>query len=157
AGTEFGIYVSWDDGGRWQRLQLNLPVAPVSDLRVHRKDLVVSTFGRGLWVLEDLGVVQQAGDLRAGDSHLFAPRLGNRPAGTGSCPPGDGGATISSCLTAPTEPVTIEIANEHGGLVARYASRPSSGPKEPDLLANLTSVFEGWDVVTTRPGLNRFR
>src|SRR6185436_11213549 len=75
-GTEFGIYASWDDGDRWQRLQLNLPVAPVSDLQVNAKDLVVSTFGRGLWVLEDLGVVQQADGLRADVNHLFAPRPG---------------------------------------------------------------------------------
>jgi hypothetical protein len=46
AGTEFGLYVSFDDGAHWQRFQLNLPVTPVTDLRVHRKDLVVSTQAR---------------------------------------------------------------------------------------------------------------
>jgi photosystem II stability/assembly factor-like uncharacterized protein len=157
AGTEFGIYVSWDDGGRWQRLQLNLPVAPVSDLLVHRKDLVVSTFGRGLWVLEDLGVVQQAGGLRAETNHLFAPRPGYRPAGNGSYIPVDGGATISYYLTSQTHPVTIEISDEHGAFVVRYVSRAPDDPWPSDLLADFASVFEGRDVVPTRQGINRFR
>ena len=157
AGTEFGIYASWDDGVSWQRLQLNLPVAPVSDLRVHRKDLVVSTFGRGLWVLEDLGIVQQADGLRAGESHLFAPRPGYRPAGNGAYIPLDGGATITYSLASPTHPVTIEIDDERGDLVARYVSRAPDDPWKSELPADFASVFEGRDVVGTRQGINRFR
>lgn len=157
AGTEFGIYVSWDDGARWQRLQLNLPVVPVSDLRVHRKDLVLSTFGRGLWVLEDLGVVQQAGGLRADVNHLFAPRPGYRPAGNGSYPPLDGGATITYYLASQTHPVTIEIDDERGNFVARYVSRSPDDPWKSDLPADFASVFEGRNVVGTRKGINRFR
>lgn len=157
AGTEFGVYVSWDDGGRWQRLQLNLPVVPVSDLRVHRKDLVLSTFGRGLWVLEDLGVVQQAGGLRAEVNHLFAPRPGFRPAGNGSYTPLDGGATITYYLTSETHPVTVEISDERGNFVARYVSRSPDDPWISDLPADFASVFEGRDVVGTRQGINRFR
>ncbi len=157
AGTEFGIYASWDDGGRWRRLQLNLPVVPVSDLRVHRKDLVVSTFGRGLWVLEDLGVVQQADGLRADTNHLFAPRPGYRPAGNGSYPPLDGGATITYYLTTQTHPVTLEISDERGNLVARHVSRSPDDPWISDLPADFGSVFEGRGVVGTRQGINRFR
>ena len=157
AGTEFGIYVSWDDGGRWRRLQLNLPVVPVSDLRVYRKDLVISTFGRGLWVLEDLGVVQQADGLRADANHLFAPRPGYRPAGNGSYIPVDGGATISYYLASQTHPVTIEISDERGDFVARYVSRSPDEPWVSDLPADFASVFEGRGVVPTRKGINRFR
>ena len=54
AGTEFGIYVSFDNGGHWQSFQLNLPVTPVTDMKVAHGDLVISTQGRSFWILDDL-------------------------------------------------------------------------------------------------------
>ncbi len=60
AGTEFGIYVSWDDGDHWQSLQLNLPVSGVRDLTIHGDDLVVATFGRSFWILDNITPLRQA-------------------------------------------------------------------------------------------------
>ena len=54
AGTDTGVFVSWDDGDHWQSLSLNLPPTPITDLQVHANDLVISTFGRSLWILDDL-------------------------------------------------------------------------------------------------------
>src|SRR5579864_5596980 len=54
AGTETGIYVSFDDGDHWQSLQLNLPTVPVYDLAIHENDLTVATHGRAFWILDDL-------------------------------------------------------------------------------------------------------
>jgi len=59
AGTEFGFFVSLDNGGTWQSLQQNLPATPVTDLRVHRGDLVISTMGRAFWVMDDVSPVRQ--------------------------------------------------------------------------------------------------
>jgi photosystem II stability/assembly factor-like uncharacterized protein len=59
AGTEFGMFVSFDNGTTWRSLQLNLPHVPVTDMRVHRKDLVISTQGRGFWILDNLTPLQQ--------------------------------------------------------------------------------------------------
>ena len=59
AGTDTGVFVSFDDGNRWQPLQANLPVAWVSDIKVHGSDLVISTQGRGLWVLDDVTPLRQ--------------------------------------------------------------------------------------------------
>ncbi|MBT8270188.1 MAG: glycosyl hydrolase [Bacteroidia bacterium] len=59
AGTETGIYISWNDGQNWEPFQLNLPVTPITDLKVHKGDLVVATSGRGFWVLDDLGLLNQ--------------------------------------------------------------------------------------------------
>ena len=74
-GTETGVWVSLDDGGAWQRLGGNLPVAPIHDLIVKDTDLVVATHGRAFWILDDLTPLHQlAGALAAGDAHLFAPR-----------------------------------------------------------------------------------
>src|SRR5207253_1442334 len=59
AGTEIGIFVSFDDGGRWQPLQLNLPTAPIHDLVVKDDDLVVATHGRSFWILDDVTPLRQ--------------------------------------------------------------------------------------------------
>ena len=59
AGTEFGMYVSFDNGGRWQSFQMNLPVTPVTDIKVAHQDLVVSTQGRSFWILDDLTPLHQ--------------------------------------------------------------------------------------------------
>lgn len=74
AGTEFGMYVSFDDGARWQRLQLNLPATPVTDAKVHRGDLVVSTQGRSFWVLDDLTPLREIAAARAATSPARARR-----------------------------------------------------------------------------------
>ena len=79
AGTETGVFVSFDDGAHWQSLQLNLPPAPIHDLAVHNDDLIVATHGRAFWVLDDLEPVRQLSDkIQSEDVHLFAPRLAYR-------------------------------------------------------------------------------
>jgi len=70
AGTEAGIYVSFDNGGHWQSLQLNLPTVPVTDLRVHGNDLVAATQGRAFWILDDITPLRQL-DAEAGSADLW--------------------------------------------------------------------------------------
>ncbi len=73
AGTEFGMYVSVDDGASWQSLQLNLPHTPITDMEVHEGDLALSTQGRGFWILDDLSPLRQwSGELS--ENQLFKPR-----------------------------------------------------------------------------------
>ncbi len=75
AGTEAGVYVSFDDGAHWQSLRLNLPVVPVHDLVVKDGDLVAATHGRAFWIMDDLTPLYTlAPDVLAADAHLFAPR-----------------------------------------------------------------------------------
>src|SRR5690606_34949008 len=75
AGTERGVYVSFDDGASWQPLQLNLPPVPVHDLVVKEGDLVAGTHGRSFWVLDDLSAVRQyTPQVAAKPVHLFQPR-----------------------------------------------------------------------------------
>jgi len=75
AGTETGVWVSLDDGGNWEPLQLNLPAVPITDLVVKEKDLVVATQGRSFWILDDLSPLHQLTDeVRAKKVHLFKPR-----------------------------------------------------------------------------------
>ncbi len=74
-GTETGLYVSLDDGGSWQSLQLNLPICPVYDLAIKEDDLVVATHGRSFWILDDLPSLRQAlFQIETADMQLFPPR-----------------------------------------------------------------------------------
>ena len=76
AGTERGIFVSFDDGSRWQPLQLNLPVVPVHDLEVHGDSLAIATHGRAFWMLDDLAPVRQWSDgVERSKAYLFAPQV----------------------------------------------------------------------------------
>ena len=75
AGTETGMYVSFDDGKNWQSFQLNLPIVPITDLVVKENDLVVATQGRSFWILDDLTPLHQLTNKVAGStSHMFKPR-----------------------------------------------------------------------------------
>jgi photosystem II stability/assembly factor-like uncharacterized protein len=75
AGTETGVYVSFDDGANWQPFQLNLPVTPIHDLYIKNNDLIAATHGRSFWILDDLTPLHQMSDDIAGKSaHLFKPR-----------------------------------------------------------------------------------
>ena len=58
-GTEYGMYISYDNGANWKKFQLNLPLVPVTDLTIRNNDLIVATQGRAFWVLDDLSVLQQ--------------------------------------------------------------------------------------------------
>ncbi len=75
AGTENGLYVSFNNGEFWQRFQGNLPVCPITDLTIKDNDLIAATSGRGFWILDDLGALQQSmGSLKASTIQLFAPK-----------------------------------------------------------------------------------
>ena len=75
AGTDTGVFVSWDDGDHWQSLTLNLPATPITDLQVHENDLVISTFGRGLWILDDVSPLRDLKpEITSADVHFVLAR-----------------------------------------------------------------------------------
>ena len=131
AGTEFGMFISFDNGSHWQSFQLNLPNVPVTDIKVHRKDLVVSTQGRAFWILDNISSLHQlTSRVTASDVHLFKPRDGYRT----RINPNVLGPNIEYYLPkAPTGPVTIEILDANGKLINSYnsdapvATRPGRG------------------------------
>ncbi len=84
AGTEFGLYVSFDDGVRWQPLELGLPATPITDLAIAEGDLVIATQGRSFWIFDDLSPLRQLDDATAAAAvHLFQPRDAHRFGGGG--------------------------------------------------------------------------
>ena len=127
AGTEFGLFVSFDDGGHWQSLQLNLPNVPITDIKVHHKDLVVATQGRALWVLDNVTPLHQiTSHTTAAAARLLKPRDGYRTRAA----PAVLGPNIDYYLpSASAAPVTIEILDASGGVVNSYSSEtvPGSG------------------------------
>lgn len=131
AGTDFGLFVSFGgaDGRQWQPLQRDLPVTPITDIRIHRKDLVLSTMGRSFWVLDNLTPLYQIDrDLASADRHLFVPRDASRMRYWGGQRGPSGpeyptaGAMIDFYLDeTPEAPITLDILDEDGSLVRRYA------------------------------------
>jgi len=144
AGTEQGVFVSFDDGANWQSLQLNLPMAPVYDTAVHGEDLIVATHGRAFWVLDNIEPLRQATpEVAAEPVHLYTPavayraragRAGGGVAGirsAGQNPPL--GAVIDYDLSSvPSAPITIEIADSRGQIVHRSTSVEGAGDRGGD-------------------------
>ena len=77
AGTEFGMYISFDNGTNWQPFQQNLPVTPITDIQIFRQNLIISTMGRSFWIMDDLNLLYQLGE-KALTTTLFAPKAVHR-------------------------------------------------------------------------------
>jgi photosystem II stability/assembly factor-like uncharacterized protein len=137
-GTELGMYVSWDRGERWQPMQLNLPLTPITDLMVQRRenDLVAATSGRSFWILDDLAPLQQAQDPEGREGYLYAPRHAYRLAGGGGFGGGSNvgqnpptGAVLDFWLAekpAEDDTVKIEILTAAGDVVRTLSTAPDA-------------------------------
>jgi len=161
AGTETGVWVSLDRGGRWSRLQMNLPTTAVYDLRVHptANDLIVATHGRGLFILDDLTPIQQLAKARAAKTYLFPVRASTLFAQWPPIETGDGGSLPNNFFVGKNPPngamisfyqgskahvrPTVEIVDSSGRVVRHLAGSydTDEGPK----------FF-----ITNVPGVNRF-
>ncbi len=141
AGTEFGIYISFDNGGRWQSFQMNLPVTPVTDIKIGHGDLVLSTQGRSFWILDDLSPLHQLdAKVASADAFLFQPRTAIRMPARGGIPGlGRGtpspqyppvGAMIDYYLgKAPEADVQIEILDSAGKTVRKFSSAEAASAR----------------------------
>ena len=169
AGTETGVFVSFDDGDHWQSLQANMPTCSVRDLSVRRGDLVAATHGRSFWVLDDLTPLRQMdAKVAAAPVWLFEPRTATRlnPAPFQGTPePKDEpkaanpprGAIVDYVLKASSPSlVVIEILDEGGQLVRRYASdEKSEGPDLQKIHVTPDWIGEA-DVPSAAAGMHRF-
>ena len=140
AGTELGVYVSFNDGDDWQPLQMNLPRSSARDFAIHGDDLIVATHGRGFWVLDDISSLRQIAAITgAPDALLFKPQtaIRRRAGGSGGTPLPYGsaeaenppnGAIIDYYLkSAATSPVTLEILDASGKTVRKYSTEQAAG------------------------------
>jgi len=142
AGTENGIYISFDDGGHWQSLKLNLPTTPIHDLTIKGDDLVMATHGRAFWALDDIGPLRQMNAAaESGEAHLYQPSPTIRFRGPGftlpatvpvGANPPAGAVIYYSLKTAPKEQITLEVLDAHGKLVRKYSSKKTGEGASPD-------------------------
>jgi len=169
AGTERGVYVSFDDGDSWQPLQLDLPVTSVRDLEVKGRDLVIATHGRGFWILDDISRLRQLGPGEPLDGvRLFdpSPAVRLRPAGfTGTPLPKEEpaaanpplGAIIDYVLPrAPSGPVVLTIRDADGGLVRRYSSDDRPPELDPATLRSTPEWVNRPVTLSAAEGGHRF-
>ncbi|HEX8800586.1 MAG TPA: hypothetical protein VF772_18340, partial [Terriglobales bacterium] len=167
AGTDTDIYISWDDGDHWQPFSLNLPATPITDLQVRDNDLVISTFGRGLWILDDVTPLREINsNITNADAHLFAPATAMRvrwenyqdtpypvetPAGQN---PPDGAILDYYLKTPPAGAVTLTIFDENGAEVVQFSSEAKPSEYLP---ANVPEYwFAAKDTLSKAAGVNRF-
>lgn len=158
AGTEQGLYVSFDAGRNWEAFQLNLPVSPLLDLTIRDNDLIVATSGRAFWILDDLSAVQQSAGQLAEETELFTPK----PTFRYSLESG-GGRGLSADNPAPgiifdyylpeeldTTKLIIEVLDGEGKVIRSFSNQKQKG-------------FKSWpggppapQIIPTKEGINRF-
>ncbi|HKK75811.1 MAG TPA: hypothetical protein VJ953_12110 [Saprospiraceae bacterium] len=151
AGTETGMYISFDNGANWQPFQLNLPIVPITDLTIKNDNLVVATQGRSLWIIDDLTVLHQAeADIAEKDFHLYKPmdsyRMGGR-GGRASATAGTnhpGGVIVNMFLKEkPADSVEVKVAFHEmdGTLIKEYSSKTEERSlRLPELKAGGNSI-----------------
>jgi photosystem II stability/assembly factor-like uncharacterized protein len=163
AGSERGFYISYNGGTNWNKMQLNFPVVPVTDLIIKDNDLVAATAGRSFWILDDLGALQQfAGVMAAGKIKLFTPKTTYRYSGAANIPgldPGNsnGANPVEGVMldyyfpeNADTNVVKLEIMDANNKVVRTYTNKKDS----------LFKPYPGGpppaQVIPAMKGINRF-
>jgi photosystem II stability/assembly factor-like uncharacterized protein len=151
AGTEAGMYISFDDGANWKSFQSNLPLVPITDLTIKNDNLIAATQGRSFWIIDDITPLHQLKP-EVGNSafHLFKPLGSYRMGGSQSKTPSKtegrnhpGGVLIHYFLKDTTAvKASLEIMDVNGNLIKKYKTKPDKKNKEEEL--------------PIKPGMNRF-
>jgi photosystem II stability/assembly factor-like uncharacterized protein len=152
AGTEFGMYISFDDGASWKPFQLNLPIVPVTDLTIKNDNLIAATQGRSFWLIDDLTPLHQLNEtIGNSDVHLYKPmpsyRMNGGQAGRRGQPKTEGvnhpnGVMIHYFLKDTLKAIaSLEILENDGKLIKKFATKPDKKAKEEEM--------------KIKPGMNR--
>lgn len=167
AGTEFGLFISFDDGKNWMPFQQNLPITPVTDIKVHQQDLVISTMGRSFWIMDNLSVLHQMpADQALATIQLFKPRPAYRMRYGGGFGPSEGGVEypnpaldIDYYLPEKIDgDLLLEILDDKGIVIQRFSSgNPEESQKDGEPSMS-TGFFlpKGNPKLKNAKGLHRF-
>ncbi len=169
AGTENAVWVSFDDGNRWQSLQLNLPHTSMRDLWIRENDLIVATHGRAFWVLDDIAPLREVNKSLA-DVHLFAPAPAYRlqrdtntdtplPPDEPAAPNPPDGAIIDYYLPQnASASVTLEILDSRGQLVRRFSSDDKPRVTDSELKKQLIPLYwlRPFHALSSEAGMHRW-
>jgi len=167
--TEKGVYVSFDDGDSWTRLQLNLPASSVRDLVVHGDDLVIATFGRAFWVMDDVTPLRQlSAKVASADAWLFEPQTAYRmrPGSDEGTPvpldepqaenPPTGAVLDYYLKEKQTQAVQLEILDSAGKLVRRFASTDQPQRTSPNEIDIPMYWIHEMEPLSAEAGMHRF-
>ena len=169
AGTEKGVFVSFDDGDHWQPLQMNLPTTSVRDLVIHGDDLVIATHGRSFWILDDIAPLRQiTAEIAQSTSWLFQPATAFRvrPGTDQGTPvpfdephadnPPDGAILDFYLKDTQSNPVQLEIFDSAGALVRRFASDDVLPRTKPEDMQFPMYWVHDPEPISTKAGAHRF-
>ena len=131
AGTETGMYISYDDGIKWYPFQMNLPIVPITDLAIKDESLVASTQGRSLWLIDDLSVIRQQQSASAQKMHLYQPKLSYRMRGGSNPNSTQSGINHPSGLSmmcyvdsvAKKDTILLHILSPSGDTIRSYSNK----------------------------------
>jgi photosystem II stability/assembly factor-like uncharacterized protein len=149
AGTELGVYVSFDDGRSWQSLRQNMPIVSVRDITIANGDIVIATHGRGFYIMDDAAPLRELAAVSENDNHLFAPTTAYRvrpgsdqgtflPPEESSAPNPPYGAIIDYYLAGtPASPVRLEVRDAAGRIVRAWSSADKPERVDPTHLTYL--------------------
>ena len=163
AGTEYGLFVSFDDGANWESLRQNLPQVPITDIKVFRQDLVLSTMGRSFWILDDVTPFHQMTDaVKNASAHLFKPNTtikyrfrGNEDSEEPHYP--SPAAIITYHLKdVPEGDLKMEFYDAEGNLVNEYSSTGDGKANGGRNMATGYYSSSGKATLTKKQGINRF-
>lgn len=162
AGTEFGMFVSTNGGKTWQSFQLNLPVTPVTDLKVFRGDLVLSTMGRGVWIIDNVAALHQLAAIdSAAPAKLLHPPTAyrirydvmNGPAEPQFIEPG---AIIDYVLKADAADLRLDVMDSTGVVIRTFESGPAQTPEATQGMRAPETRFAGAPRLSGKAGAHRF-
>ncbi|HYL27751.1 MAG TPA: hypothetical protein VEW74_07935, partial [Candidatus Nitrosotalea sp.] len=168
AGTERGLYVSFDDGTQWQPLQVNLPVTSIRDIAIHGNDLVLATHGRSFWVMDDIATLRQLPEAVGRGVALFAPATAYRvrPTNQEGTPlpldePQSKNAPVGLYIDyylpdVPRTPVVITILDANGKSVREWSSAHPPKPVDPQSIPYQTYWAARHPVPVAEAGAHRF-
>jgi hypothetical protein len=153
------MYVSFDAGKNWTKMQLNLPVCPINDITFQDNDMVIATMGRAFWILDDLGPIQQASiDALDKNIALYAPKPAYKYSGGGTSPSNTVGQNpLNGVIIYYNLPenmdstkLTLDILDKNGDLVRSYSSEKDKNAK------TWTGGPQPEPVIPNKKGINRF-
>lgn len=166
AGTENGIYISMNDGDSWSSFQQNLPLTPITDIKLHRGDLVLSTMGRSFWILDNIATLSQMESLSLNKNHLFQPKDTYRykyPSGarTSTMPKYPRPSVIIDYhLAAPiSEAIQLEIINSKNEVINTFFSNDKENKIPTETIENMSTNHVEYIVdnsLSTQEGFNRY-
>ncbi|QIE59992.1 glycosyl hydrolase [Rasiella rasia] len=153
AGTETGMYISFNDGTYWKPFQLNLPIVPITDLAVKDNNLIVATQGRSLWIIDDLGLLHQLANAKGKGNFLFKPkdtyRMGGRSR-KGSLTSGTNhpsGVMTYFNLQDPTDKkITLSYVDSRGDTIQKFSTKKNKEKNIKELKVEKGANYHTWDM-----------